>query len=72
MADEIERELRRIDDDGALGIEAAPASRGRVCIYDTQETAYYDAAEALKALRAVVSGAGFEATWQALADLEWK
>lgn len=65
----IQTELDRLDanDDGTgLDVEAHEAGAR---FYDTQESAGYEPDEALDALRALPDGAGFEATWQALAHL---
>jgi hypothetical protein len=76
IIDAIRAELDRLDAGGDDGIEVEAHPAG-VRFYDTQESAVYDAAEALAALRAVGpddinpdDGGGFGAAWNALAHLQ--
>jgi hypothetical protein len=64
--DEIRAELERIGAGGDDGIEVESHSAG-ARFYDTQETAIYDSAAAL---RGVPSGEGFAEAWNALVHLE--
>lgn len=72
LSSQVTEELERLGAGGPEGIEARPGDGGlldAVELYDTQERMKLSGQRVLELLRALPDGAGFGATWEALAEL---